>query len=123
MTVPPPATSRLGFDAFGTSVGFALIAGALSVEIHGLRALVGALAALALAGWSSTRPWGPGGRGRRLVSRGAALAALGASAGFYLFPPAGADVFAGFVLAIGLVPLWALERVRVDRTLRAPGAG
>lgn len=123
MSRPTPWAARLGFDAFGTSVALALVVGALSVETASLRSLVGALAALALAGWSSTGPHLAGRSLRRSVALFAALGLLGAAAWFYLGPPAGAGALRGLVLALGLVPFWTLERARAIRGSPTPEAG
>ncbi len=123
MNRPAPWAARLGFDAFGTSVALALVVGALSVETASLRSLVGALAALALAGWSSTGPRLAGRSLRRSAALFAALGLLGTAAWVYLAPPAGADGFRGLMLALGLVPFWTLERARAIRASPAPEAG
>jgi len=115
-----PRSSLLGFETFGTAVGLAVVAGALSLIAPSLTVLVGTLAALALAGWASLR-YQEGGRGRRIrwKARGLALAVLGLGGIVYLDPPGSLASVRALLLGLGLVPLWAAER----RTPDLPSAG
>ena len=101
---------RLGFAAFGTSVGLAVLLGALSVAVPGLVAVTGTLAALAVAGWATLpRRLGPTPWARRgAVSLVGCALLLGAAA--YLLPPVFLVPYRGLAIALGLVPLWLLER-------------
>lgn len=104
------AGGRLGFEAFGTAVGLAVILGSLSAVVADLVPVTGTLAALALAGWA-TLP-------RRRVARSgplgpatvAALLPLALGAGAYLAPPPSFEAYRGLALALGLLPLWLVER-------------
>ncbi len=105
------SASLFAFDAFGTAVGLAVVAGALSLLVPALAALVGTLAALAVAGWASIRYQNrrfrtpPGAR-----ARGAALGVVALVGALYLDPPGPLAPARGFLLALGLVPLWVAER-------------
>jgi len=101
------------FEAFGAAVGSAVVCGALSVLAPLLVAPTATLAALALAGWVSRA------RRRGLLSRrgiglspALALGALGVAAGAFLEPPAFLVPVRGLLLAVGLLPLFATERLR-----------
>lgn len=109
----------LELDTFGLAVGTALIAGGLSVVASFLAALVGALAALALASWAMALGPDRWTRGR-WRSSGPGLAALALGALGFLHPPTGLIAYRGLVLALGLVPLWVLERRASERPVRAP---
>jgi len=99
----------LGFEAFGVAVGATLVSGALSLAAPFLIALTGALAALAIAGWSARlRRTGPFRAG--LLRPIVALAILGSVTVIFLFPPTALDAARGLILALGLLPLWAVER-------------
>lgn len=107
------------FEAFGAAVGSAVVCGALSVLVPMLIAPTATLAALALAGWLSLA------RRRGTLSRGgfgpgpvAALCILGGvSVGFLASPPF-LSPYRGLLLAVGLVPLFAVGRAR--STFREP---
>jgi hypothetical protein len=101
------------FEAFGTSVGLAMICGGLSLPFPILISPTAALAALALAGWLSlTRRHGSGTGARAERRTMAALVVLGvAGAGFLASPPLLAP-FRGLVLSCGLLPLLWVSRVR-----------
>ncbi len=114
-----PASHTLELDTFGLAVGTALIAGGLSVVAPFLAALVGALAALALASWAMALGSGRWTRAR-WRSSGPGLVALALGALGFLDPPTALSAYRGLVLAIGLVPLWVLERRASDRPARAP---
>ncbi len=121
MTAPSPVGSLLGFETFGTAVGLALVAGALSLVAPTLTVLTGTLAALAIAGWASLRY--REGRPRRWAGSSArwlTLAAAATGALVYLDPPGLMAPFRGLVIGIGLVPLWAGER---PIARRPPAAG
>ena len=76
-------SSLLGFETFGTAIGLAVVAGALSLLTPALSVLTGTLAALAIA-------------------------AAGAAA--YLDPLGPLGPFRGLILGVSLVPLWVAER-------------
>ena len=101
----------LGFEAFGVAVGATLVSGALSLAAPFLIALTGALAALAIAGWSARlRRTGPFRAGLLRPRPIVALAILGSVTVIFLFPPTALDAARGLILALGLLPLWAVER-------------
>ena len=101
------------FEVFGTSVGVGLVAGALSVLVPFLVALVATLAALALAGWASMlRDRSVPSAALRRPDRLLALGLLGAGALVYGVPGTGVGGFRGLLLALALVPLWLAERRR-----------
>jgi hypothetical protein len=102
----------LGFDAFGTACGLAVVTGALALLSPRLDALTAALAALAVAGWASLHRRRPGPRSPRPGRYAAPLVLLGASAFVYLDPPPALSIGRALVLGLGLVPLWAAERGR-----------
>jgi len=113
------AGRTIEFEAFGTSVGIAMVCGALSVILPTLSAAVGTLSALAVASWVALVRQGrlpvyraPG------SSSAVALAALGGCGALYLDPPGPLLEYRGLLLAIGLVPLLLVERRR--STPRAP---
>jgi hypothetical protein len=119
------ASGPLGFEAFGTSCGLALVAGALAAVVPSLAMLTAALVALALAGWASLRRRAEGGRtlGSRPATYALPLAALTCGALVFVDP---ADPFGPWkALALGLtvVPLWAVERRRVGRAAGRRGGG
>ena len=98
-------------DALGLAVGLAIVTGGLSLLAPFLVALVEALAALAVASWAMVvaedRAAGPAPRSRR---RAMALAILVLGASGFLLAPSAAAPFRGILLALTLVPLWAVER-------------
>ena len=113
--------SILGFETFGTAVGLAVVAGALSLIAPPLSVLVGTLAALALAGWASVRYRTGGPRGSvGSKARAGALVAAALAGIVYLDPPQAMEPLRAFLLGLGLVPLWVAER-RTPRTLSAEG--
>ena len=111
MNARPPDFSLLGFETFGTAVGLAMVAGALSLLAPTLTVLAGTLAALAIAGWASLRFREAGRRWwRGSNARWVSLSAAVVCGVVYLDPPGQMATFRGLVLGIGLVPLWVLER-------------
>ncbi len=110
MSSPPWAAARLGFETFSTSVGLSLILGSLSLVVAGLVPVTGTLAALALAGWASLPRHRP--QAHRPSRLWVALAfvplLLGAVA--FLAPEPNLAEVRGFCLALGLLPLWLVER-------------
>ena len=112
----------LEFETFGVAVGCALVSGALSLAAPFLDALTGALAALAVAGWLSAlrRRRSSSGEWLQLTPL-AAISTLGLAAGLFLFAPGAVAPFRGLLLALGLLPLWLVERRR--RSGPRPGPG
>ncbi len=101
--------SPLGFEAFGTASGLAIVSGALALLVPGLAMLTAALAGLAVAGWASI------GARRRAADRlrsSPALLVLGLAAVGFLDPPVPLVRARALLLALGLVPLWLGERRR-----------
>ncbi len=121
MTGGGPTLRAVEIDAFGLAVGTALVAGGLSLAAPFLTALVGALAALAVASWAmafgSVRP-----TARSLRARGPGLGSLALGGSIFIGAPAALLPYRGLVLAVTLVPLWALERSARRRAAGAPGA-
>jgi len=101
------------FEAFGVAVGSALVCGVLSTFVTWLVSPTATLSALALAGWLSlsrrrgTLSWH--GFDTRTTT---ALSLLGGAAAGFLLPPAPLVPVRGLLLAGGLVPLLAVERLR-----------
>lgn len=113
MTGPAAFGAMVEFEAFGVAVGFALLCGILSTFVTWLVSPTATLAALALAGWVSlsrrrgTLSW------RRLDARSTvALGVLGGATVGFLDPPSPLVPVRGLLLAGGLVPLFAIERLR-----------
>lgn len=118
----PLAPPTLDFEAFGTSVGLALISGALSLLIPGLLPLTAALGALAVAGWAAGRRRHPEPRARKVPPPFALVAAL---VGFALLlaPPHALEPYRGLGVGLGLLPLWAVTHARRSAQLvTTPGA-
>jgi len=108
-------SGELGFEAFGTACGLAVVTGALSLVAPRFAVLTATLVALALAGWTSRRRRAGSEHGeRRLTGRvdGPALAALAAAAGIFAYPPTGFAPWRALVLGLAVVPLWWVERHR-----------
>jgi hypothetical protein len=77
----PVPGGRLGFEAFGTAAGLALVTGGLSVVAPFFSMLTGTLVALGLAGWAAApRRRGDPRPTLRAPGRVAGLLALGAGA-------------------------------------------
>ncbi len=104
--------SDLGFEAFGTACGLAVIAGALSLAVPTLAPVLLPLAALAVAGWASRqrRAAGPGPATGSRLAPALALALLAGMVGLFLDPPPALATERGFLLGLALVPLWATGR-------------
>lgn len=116
MNVRSWASSAFEFDAFGAAVGSALVCGALSLGLPFLAAPTASLVCLAVAGWVSVvRRRGPLSRSGLGTSSLTALALLAGSAAVFLMSPMNAVPFRGLILAGGLVPLFAVERIRWAR--------
>jgi hypothetical protein len=100
-----------GFDVVGVSVGAGLVSGGLSLVAPALAALTGSLAVLAIAGWLTLAREALG-TVRRMVTGGSAwaLASVGTGAGLFLEGGAFLAPARGLVLAVSLVPLWAVCR-------------
>jgi len=113
MTAPTPLPPLFDFEAFGAGLGLAIVCGALSVLVPPLIAPTAALAALALAGWVSlSRRRGQYARRDFGFGPLVALSALGGAALGFLVPPPLLAPFRGLLLALGLVPLFLVERAR-----------
>lgn len=109
---------ELGLEAFGTASGLAVIAGSLAVVVPMFDALTVTLVALAIAGWASARRRGARRAGvavRAVVASAVGLVALGIAGAAYVAPPAPLAPWRALVLALGVVPLWTLERRRAER--------
>jgi len=120
VTARGPADRPVEFEAFGASVGSAVICGALSVLAPVLDSATAALAALAVAGWvSRARQTGALARDRMGRSPVAALGSLGGAGVLFLVPPPALVPFRGLLLGVSLVPLFLAER---SRSVRAPPA-
>lgn len=105
------ARPPLGFEAFGTAAGLALVVGALSIVAPSLTILVATLASLAVAGWASTVRTD----GRYVELRGpriVGLVSVGAGVVAYVGAPPGTVSFRGLALALGIAVLWLAERRR-----------
>jgi hypothetical protein len=108
----PPA-GELGFEAFGTSCGLAVVAGALSALAPAFAALTATLVALALAGWASIHrraSWPRQPLDAALATYVAPFAVLGVAGAVFVDPPAAFAPWRALLLALGLVPLWVVER-------------
>jgi len=101
------------FEAFGVAVGSALACGILSTIVSWLVSPTATLAALALAGWISlsrrrgTLTW----HGFDVRTKTALGVLAGVTIGF-LDPPTPILPVRGLLLASGLLPLLAVERLR-----------
>jgi hypothetical protein len=99
------------FDAFGVAVGATVVSGGLAVVLPFLLALTGTLAALAFAAWVAlARARAPNPRARSRSQWGIALFALGLGATVFLLGPEPLARIRGLLLALALLPLWAVER-------------
>jgi len=115
MTDPKRPTAPLGFEAFGTACGLAIVAGALSALAPALSMLTAALAALAVAGWASLRrSSGPVKAAPTRLARVylVPFGALAAAGVLFLDPVAPVGPWRALVLGLGLLPLWSTERFR-----------
>jgi len=113
MTEPFVPTGGLGFEAFGTACGLAVVAGALSVVAPMCDALTVTLVALAVAGWASLHR--RDGRTHRHSRRALAVylgpfAVLAVALGVYLDAPGTVAPWKALTLGLAVVPLWAVER-------------
>ncbi len=108
-------SGELGFEAFGTACGLAVVTGALAAVAAGFTLLTGTLAALAVAGWASRHRRSRLDGGSPVRPRGSYVlpfAALGAGALVFLDPPGELARWRALLLALGLLPLWLAERRR-----------
>ncbi len=113
MSVGAGRALSLGFEPFGAAVGLAIISGALALRLPDLESLAGALAALGIAAWASLLPAGAWHRSDpKRGRRGIALAVAAAAGIAYLRPDAALASGRALLLAVGLVPLWLVERRR-----------
>lgn len=113
MTARPDGFRRFEFDAFSAAFASAEACGALSVIEPWLVAPTATLAAIALAAWMSlARRRGRFSRTRLRFALALVLFALGAAAAAFLAPPPEVENVRGFILALGLVPLFGLEKAR-----------
>lgn len=113
MTERRTPTGELGFEAFGTACGLAVVVGGLSVVLPAFDILTATLAALAVAGWASLhrRERPPlSGVERPAREHAVAFAVLGAAAVAFLDPPGPFGPWRALGLGLGLVPLWVAER-------------
>ncbi len=118
MNVRSWAAVPVEFEVFGTSLGLALVTGALALLLPFLLALAGTLAALAIAGWCGMLRRG-GGTRPALSDPGRLIGVAMAIGGTIVYLGA-VPVLApgrGLLLALALLPLWWVERHR------APGTG
>lgn len=109
------ALPPFGFEAFGTASGLAIMAGALAAFAPVLSMLTATLVALAVAGWAALRHQ----EGVDRPTRSGAPAtyvlpfsSLGAAGVLFLDPGSPLGRWRALVLALGLLPLWAVERLR-----------
>jgi len=118
MTDRRDGTVGLGFEAFGTACGLAVVSGALSLLAPAFDGLTLALVALALAGWASLHRRGGSGGGRLRGSVGAyavPFALLAAVVVVFVAAPAPLGPTRALFLALGVVPLWVVERTPAVR--------
>lgn len=104
---------ELGFEAFGTSCGLAVVTGGLSVVRPAFDVLTVTLVALALAGWASRHRGAaahPGPRPRHPVGYAVAFVLLGMAGLMFFDPPGPVVPLRALLLGLGVVPLWAVER-------------
>lgn len=103
----PDGPGTPGRDTLGLAVGLALVAGGLSLVAPFLVALVGALAALAVAGWVVGRRRGTvAGRPARRARSAAPIGILAVGGALFVAPPEALVPYRGLLLALTLVPLW-----------------
>jgi hypothetical protein len=113
MTGPAGFGAVFEFEAFSVAVGSALACGVLSTFVTWLVSPTATLAALALAGWVSlSRRQGTISRRGFDATTTVALGVLGGAAVGFLVPPWPLVPVRGLLLAGGLVPLFAVERLR-----------
>lgn len=111
------ARSPLGFEAFGTACGLAVVAGAVALLAPGLTMLTGALVALAVAGWASLhRP--ASGRRPTSIAYLPPFAILAVAGGVFLDPTAPLGSGRALLLGLSVVPLWVVERGAPRRSSR-----
>jgi len=111
MTDPILGRRSLGFEAFGASVGLALVSGGLAIVLPFLAALTGTLCALAVAAWVADRRHRSAGR-RPTVARLEFVAWIwtGGAAAAFLDPPPAFGPYRAVALALGLAAVWAAGR-------------
>jgi len=118
MTDAKLGAAGLGFEAFGTACGLAVVSGALSLLAPMFDGLTLTLVALALAGWASLhRRAGQGtGRFRRSVGAYAVpFTLLAAVVVVFEAAPAPLGPTRALLLGLGVVPLWVIERTPAVR--------
>ncbi|MGP8072015.1 MAG: hypothetical protein ACLPZM_02665 [Thermoplasmata archaeon] len=100
------------FEVVGVATGTALVSGALSLVAPYLASLTGALGALSVAGWVARRGTGArtGGQPSLDPREWMAIGCLALGGGAFLFGPPLIATVRGLVLALSLVPLWAVGR-------------
>lgn len=113
MNAPRWAAGQLGFEAFGTACGLAVVTGALSVVAPTFDLLTLTLATLALAGWASLHRRATD-RPRRLGPGAGAFAVpfavLSAALVLFVAPPPPLAPWRALLVGLGVVPLWVTER-------------
>lgn len=112
MTGRPSWAALFEFDAFSAAVASTEACGALSVIEPWLVAPTATLAAIALAAWMSlAQRRGSFSRKRFRFGPALVLVVLGTAAVVFLVPPPVTGTVRGLILAVGLVPLFILEKV------------
>ncbi len=104
---------RLGFEAFGTACGLAVVVGALALLVPSFATLTVSLVALAVAGWASARrriASGSAGPGPLRSAHALALALLAGATVLYFLPDDALAAARSLLLALAVVPLWVVER-------------
>jgi len=123
MTGRAPGAPWPEFEPFGLAVALSAVCGTLSVMLPMFISPTATLAALSVAAWvARSRRQGTLSRNGFGVRSAAALVTLAGAATAFLNPPAALLPVRGLVLATGLLPLFAVERLRLPRPAPAFGA-